>query len=87
VHGPNTRTQGAGLTDGPSPILIWKKILNTIWTDFLLSKDGLTELKKIQIKYGDEGFEIRNNFYYCNVSRFRIEFELKFRGLLWVKFN
>jgi hypothetical protein len=35
--------------------------------------------KKIQIKSGCEGFEVRNNFPCWNFSRFRIEFELKFK--------
>jgi hypothetical protein len=39
------------------------------------SKDALLELKKIQIKYGAEVFEIRNKFPYWKVSRFAMEFE------------
>jgi hypothetical protein len=34
---------------------------------------------KIEIKYGWKVFEIRINFTYRNVSRFEMEFELKFR--------
>jgi hypothetical protein len=37
------------------------------------SKDGLLKLKKIQIKYDFEGFEIRNNFPYRNFYRFGIK--------------
>jgi hypothetical protein len=36
-------------------------------------------LQKIEIKYGFEGFDERNNFPYRNFSRFEMEFELKFR--------
>jgi hypothetical protein len=39
---------------------------------------GLSELENFQIKYGFEGFEIRNNFPYRNFSRFEKDFELKF---------
>jgi hypothetical protein len=48
-------------------------------TDMIRSEDGLPELKKFQIKYGCEWIKIRNNFPYCNFSKFGIEFELKFR--------
>jgi hypothetical protein len=41
------------------------------------SKDGLLGLKKFQIKYGFEGFEMRNNLPYRNFSRFRMASELK----------
>jgi hypothetical protein len=40
---------------------------------------GLPKLKQFQIKYGFEGYEIRNNFSYRKVSKFRMEFELKIR--------
>jgi hypothetical protein len=42
----------------------------------------LPHLEKFQIKYGHEGFEVRNNFPYWNVSKFRIEFELKIKEAL-----
>jgi hypothetical protein len=42
-------------------------------------KGGLTRLKKFQIKYGSKDLDIRKNFPYINVSRFEMEFELKFR--------
>jgi hypothetical protein len=45
------------------------------------SKDGLTKLKRFQIKYGCEGFEVRNNLPYRNFSKFGVEFELKIRKL------
>jgi hypothetical protein len=41
-------------------------------------KVDLISSKKIQIKYGRKGFEIRNNVTYRNFLRFRICFELKF---------
>jgi hypothetical protein len=39
----------------------------------------LTELEIFQIKYGCEGFRVRNNFPYMYFSKFGIEFELKIR--------
>jgi hypothetical protein len=39
----------------------------------------LSELEKIELKYGCEEFEIRNNFPYMNFSRIEMEFELKIR--------
>jgi hypothetical protein len=43
------------------------------------SKGDLHWLKKIEIKYGCEGFEISNNFIYRNFSEFEMEFELKIK--------
>jgi hypothetical protein len=43
------------------------------------SKRYLLELRKIQIKYGREGFEVRNTFPYRNFSRFKRNFELKLK--------
>jgi hypothetical protein len=40
-------------------------------------KGVLTKLKKIQIKYGFEEFEIRNNFPYWNFLKFGVGFELE----------
>jgi hypothetical protein len=48
----------------------------------VLTKGGSTLLQKFQIKYRLKSLEIRNNFPYRNFSRFKIEFELKFRELL-----
>jgi hypothetical protein len=42
------------------------------------SKSDLLGLKKFDIKYGSEGFEIRNNCPYRHFSRFIMDFELKF---------
>jgi hypothetical protein len=36
-------------------------------------------LQNFEIKYGWKEFEIRINFPYRNVSRFEMEFELKFK--------
>jgi hypothetical protein len=38
-------------------------------------KTGLLELNFFKIKYGCEGFYVRNNFLYSNSSRFRLDFE------------
>jgi hypothetical protein len=42
-------------------------------------KRYLPMLQNFEIKYGWIEFEIRINFSYRNVSRFEMEFELKFR--------
>jgi hypothetical protein len=42
-------------------------------------KSGFPDLENFQIKYGFEDFKIRNNFPYWNISKFKIEFELKIR--------
>jgi hypothetical protein len=39
----------------------------------------LSELEKIELKYGCEEFKIRNNFPYKNFSRIEMGFELKIR--------
>jgi hypothetical protein len=41
-------------------------------------KDGLPLLNKVEIKYGREGFEERNNFLHRNFFIFEMGFELKF---------
>jgi hypothetical protein len=46
----------------------------------------LLDFEKIQIKYGFEAFEIRNNFPYWDFSCFRIEFELKIKEALGFEF-
>jgi hypothetical protein len=38
-----------------------------------------SQTQTIQVKYGFEGFEIRNNFTYRNFLIFKIEFELKIK--------
>jgi hypothetical protein len=39
----------------------------------------LFEIKKIGIKYGCEGFDVRNNFPHRNFLGFLMDFELKIR--------
>jgi hypothetical protein len=46
-------------------------------SDLIRLKDGFSELKNFQIKYGCDGIKIRNNFPHCNFSKFGLEFELK----------
>jgi hypothetical protein len=41
-------------------------------------KKDASKLKKFQIKYDREGFDVRNNFPYWNFFIFQMEFELKF---------
>jgi hypothetical protein len=62
-HGPAQRN---------SNILFYSNSFLTIF-----SKVGLPELKKIQSKYGIVKNKTRNNFPYCNFSKFGLEFELK----------
>jgi hypothetical protein len=52
-----------------------------------MSKWCLPFVKKFEINYGFEGFEIRNKFPYRNFLRFEVEIELKFREPKGVKFN
>jgi hypothetical protein len=40
---------------------------------------GPSSACNIEIKYGFEGFDVRNNFTYRNILRFELDFELKFR--------
>jgi hypothetical protein len=75
--------------EGRGPIVLgWPKINSNnfeliqifskeTWIDSL--KNALPVLEKFQIKYIFEGNQIRNNFTYCNFSKFRIEFQLKIR--------
>jgi hypothetical protein len=69
---------GVGSTDKNSNVFnLFKGIPEG--SDLILLKDGLSELKNFQIKYGCEGIKIRNTFPYWNFSKFGIEFELKIR--------
>jgi hypothetical protein len=52
---------------------------NQTCSNFILSKHDLPKLKKFGIKYGFEGFDERNIFLHRNLSRFEIDFKLKFR--------
>jgi hypothetical protein len=45
-------------------------------SNFGQPKKNLPELKKIEIKYGCEIFEERNNFLHRNFFRFKMDFEL-----------
>jgi hypothetical protein len=49
-------------------------------------KQVLSLLQKFQIKYGWKEIEIGDNFTYRNFSRFKIEFELKFKeiSMSWI---
>jgi hypothetical protein len=70
-----------GPADGPDPTR------NLFYCFYFFSKEAnlncfnscLLELENFQIKYGFEGFEVRNNFPYWNFSRFKTNFELKFK--------
>jgi hypothetical protein len=45
------------------------------FSNFDWSKDNLSELKKIEMKYGCEEFEERNNILLRNFSRFKTDFK------------
>jgi hypothetical protein len=53
--------------------------LNQIRSNFILPKHDLHKLKKIEIKYCFERFDERNNFLHSNLSRFKMDFKIKFR--------
>jgi hypothetical protein len=55
-------------------------LFKTVETNLI--KRGTYPAPKISIKYGWKGHEISNNFPYRNLSRFEIEFELKFKELV-----
>jgi hypothetical protein len=46
-----------------------------ILSNFNRSKKDLPWLKKIEVKYGCEGFEERNNFLHRNFSRLEMDFK------------
>jgi hypothetical protein len=55
----------------------FKQIQNSFKFDLI--KKGPFQTQKIWIKYWAIGVDKRNNFSYCNLSRFKFKFELKFR--------
>jgi hypothetical protein len=48
-------------------------------SNLVRSKTDLPGLKKFESKYGEIGFQGRNNFCYCNFPKFKLKYELKFR--------
>jgi hypothetical protein len=52
---------------------------NQTRSNFILSKLDIQKLEKFEIKYCFEGFDHRNNFLHRNLSRFEMDFKLKFR--------
>jgi hypothetical protein len=65
------------------PIQKYSNGSNEFWIplNFGWFKRYLPALQKFEIKYGWKAFEIRINCPYRNVSRFKMEFELKFREI------
>jgi hypothetical protein len=47
--------------------------------NFILSKLDLQKVENFELKYCFEGFDGRNNFLHRNLSRFEMDFKLKFR--------
>jgi hypothetical protein len=45
--------------------------------NLIRSKMYLLKFKKIEVKYGCEGFDERNNFHYRNFSKFKREIGIK----------
>jgi hypothetical protein len=54
-------------------------------SNLIQTKTNLLEVKKFEIKYGCEGFCVRNNFPYRNFSIFEKYFELKFRKNMMIQ--
>jgi hypothetical protein len=59
---------------------------NSISFKLDLIQTGHSPAPKITIKYGCEGFDVRNNFPYRTVFRFEMDFELKIReaSRVWI---
>jgi hypothetical protein len=60
--------------------LLCKNLIISIFqihSNLIRFKIDLPELEQLEIKYGCEYFELRNNVPYCNFSRFGMNFELK----------
>jgi hypothetical protein len=55
-----------------------------IGSNFILSKQDLPKLEKIEIKYDSEGLDDSNNFTSINFFRFEINFKLKFGKSIYV---
>jgi hypothetical protein len=71
---------GMVLTRGPrakETIQNWKKNQST--PNLNRFKSDLLRFQKFEIKYGEVGFELRNNSTYWNISKFGKELELKSR--------
>jgi hypothetical protein len=70
---------------GPTAGYMNSKIFQTISnsnqtrSNLIHTKHDPPKLKKIEIKYGCEGFNVWNNLSYRNLLRFEIDFELKIR--------
>jgi hypothetical protein len=82
---PGEGRSWAGLESNSANFLFKRNFSN--WTRFDLIRSWLYVDKKIQIKYGFVGNSIRNNFPYCNFSKFGLEFELKIGKVLGVEFE
>jgi hypothetical protein len=77
AHGPLWAGQrGLGL-ENSALFYLFKKNSNQF--ELIHLNSGLPKFKKIQINYGSEGFEVRNNFPYRNFLRFKNNFGLKFK--------
>jgi hypothetical protein len=69
------------------------EIVQTLWiqiktlSNFDRSKNDLPGLRQIEISYGFEDFEERNNFLHRNVLGYELDFEWKFRETLGYEFG
>jgi hypothetical protein len=59
---------------GPSLSLKFECIQVSV-VNFIPSTGGLPKLKKIGEKYWTSGFEVKNNFDYCNFPIFELKFQ------------
>jgi hypothetical protein len=57
---------------------LFQNILNSFKLDSI--QTGLSQTQKIEIKYGCEGFDVRNIFPYWNFSIFEMGFWIKNQG-------
>jgi hypothetical protein len=73
-----TRREGERMASGSGCDSIKFEIIQ-IRPNLIQTKTNTPLLQTFEIKYGWKVFEIRNNFPYHNFSRFKMEFELKFR--------
>jgi hypothetical protein len=75
---------------GPGPKAQWHFLIirnNSNEFELIRLKDELAVLENFQIKYEFGGFENRNNFIHRNFSKFKLDFEWKFREALGFEFG
>jgi hypothetical protein len=76
--GPAVRGRGREWQVGLTAIQINFDIIQ-IRSNLVRIKTSLPEPENLELKYGFERFDERNNFIHRNFSRFKMDFKLKFR--------